>query len=167
MILTFAMDPDYEQLSNDIDLISRMKQFGKATDQVVDTLKLIDNQQFYEDLNNSDKIKYNLLMSFGMNTLFWMYLRAEGIDPSTHKIKGENERLKQSMARSQRIKDKKTMPRLDKKAARRFVKHGLWTPGTNTNGVEEPTSNGEPMEENWDEPPSTQQTQENPISASS
>lgn len=72
------MDPDYEQLSNDTDLISRMKQFGSATDKVVNILKLIDNQQFYETLNNADKIKYNLLMSFGMNTLFWMYLRAEG-----------------------------------------------------------------------------------------
>jgi len=138
------MDPDFEQLSNDVDLISRLGKFHEATDKIADTLKLVDNPGLYDKLSKADKIKYNLLMSFGMNTLFWMYLRAEGIDPMTHQIKNENERLKQSMMRSQQIKDKKTiMPRINVNAAKRFIRNGLWTP--NDGQSEEP-------EEDWDKP---------------
>lgn len=72
------MDPDFEQLSSDVDLIKRLGKFREATDKIADTLKLVDNPELYDKLSTADKIKYNLLMSFGMNTLFWMYLRAEG-----------------------------------------------------------------------------------------
>lgn len=44
-----------------------------------------------------------------------------------HEIKSENERLKQHMIRAKQIKDRDTiMPRVDKDAAQRFVRSGLW-----------------------------------------
>lgn len=86
-----------------------------------------------------------------------------GIDPSTHKIKAENERLKQSMARSQRIKDRKTiMPRLDKKAARRFVRNGLWTAADKTSEVAESASSSQAMEEDWDKESSKEKSPSDP-----
>ncbi|XP_011302487.1 nuclear nucleic acid-binding protein C1D [Fopius arisanus] len=123
------MDPDFEELSNDTDLIARIKQFRDARERIGDTLQLAADEKFYESLSNEDKIKFNLLMSFGLNSLFWMYLRLEDVDPATHEIKNENVRLKKAMIRAQEIKDKKTkMPRLNRDAAQRFVRSGLWDP---------------------------------------
>lgn len=73
------MDPDFEELSNDTNIIARLKQFTKATNDIDKMTQLIANPDVYQNLTNADKIKYNLLLSFNLNSLYWMYLRAEGI----------------------------------------------------------------------------------------
>ncbi|KAG7188086.1 hypothetical protein KM043_015936 [Ampulex compressa] len=57
-----------------------------------------------------------------------MYLRTEGMDPTKHEIKMENDRLKKSMLRAKQISDRTLMPRVDQKATQRFVRHSLWEP---------------------------------------
>lgn len=37
-------------------------------------------------------------------------------------------RIKDGMKREKQYQDRKTMPRIDQDAAKRFVKHELWTP---------------------------------------
>lgn len=126
------MDTDFKELSRDSDLISRLKQFREAVLKVEDRIDLANDPAIYEKLSNNDKIKYNLLMSYGLNSLFWMYLRAEGIDPTKHQIKNENDRLKKSMVRAKQINDRNTlMPRVNKNAAKRFVRNSLWQPKVN------------------------------------
>lgn len=50
-----------------------------------------------------------------------------GIDPTKHRIRSENERLKKAMIRAKQIHDKNTlMPRINKDVAKRFVRHSLW-----------------------------------------
>ncbi|XP_076661495.1 nuclear nucleic acid-binding protein C1D [Halictus rubicundus] len=121
------MDFDFEELSHDTELIAKVKQFHDATLKIEDTIKLVTNAETYENLSNADKIKYNLLMSYSLNSMFWMYLRAEGIDPSKHKIKSENDRLKKSMMRAKQIEERNTlMPRINKDVAQRFVRNGLF-----------------------------------------
>lgn len=121
------MDANFEELSHDTELIAKVQQFRNATLKIEDTIKLATDQAVYNKLSNPDKIEYNLLMSYCLNSLFWMYLRAEGIDPAKHRIKLENDRLKKSMSRAKQINDRNTlMPRVNKDAARRFVRSGLW-----------------------------------------
>ena len=129
------MDMDFEELSHDPDLIAKIKQFRDATVTIEDTIKFATDLDVYEKLSNADKIKYDLLMSYSLNSMFWMYLRAEGIDPTKHRIKSENDRLKKSMVRSKQIEDRNTlMPRLNKDAAKRFVRNGLWEIKNNKQG---------------------------------
>lgn len=153
------MDADFEELSHDTDIITRIKQFRDITLKIEDTIKYATDPAIYEKLSNTDKIEYNLLMSYCLNSMFWMYLRAEGkikeifnnytiilniikycvfllnilywfylgIDPAKHRIKLENDRLKKSMTRAKQINDRKTlMPHINKDAAQRFVRNGLW-----------------------------------------
>ncbi|XP_076167141.1 nuclear nucleic acid-binding protein C1D [Ptiloglossa arizonensis] len=121
------MDADFEELSHDTDLIAKVKLFRDATLQIEDTIRLAGNPEIYEKLSNADKVKYNLLMSYSINSMYWMYLRAEGIDPTKHRIRSENDRLKKSMTRAKQIEDRNTlMPRINKDAAQRFVRNGLW-----------------------------------------
>lgn len=72
------MDADFEELSHDIDLIAKIKQYRDATTKIQDTIKYAANPAIYEKLSDTDKIQYNLLMSYCLNSVFWMYLRAEG-----------------------------------------------------------------------------------------
>lgn len=56
------------------------------------------------------------------------------------------------MVRSQEIKDRKTkMPRIDKDAAKRFVRNGLWAP-KNNNDSQSADNVQDEEEENWDMP---------------
>ncbi|XP_043679138.1 uncharacterized protein LOC122634349 isoform X1 [Vespula pensylvanica] len=131
-ILKINMDADFEDLSHDVELISRLKQLYQATLRFEDRIDLANDPAIYDKLSNSDKIKYNLLMSYSLNSMFWMYLRTEGIDPTKHQIKNENDRLKKSMERAKQINDKNTlMPRVDKNAAQRFIRNSLWEPKVN------------------------------------
>ncbi|KAK2577822.1 hypothetical protein KPH14_008891, partial [Odynerus spinipes] len=115
-----------------IQINKKLKQFREAVLKVEDRINLANDPAIYEKLSNSDKIKFNLLMSYGLNSLFWMYLRTEGFDPTKHQIKNENDRLKKSMVRAKQINDRNTlMPRVDKNAAQRFVRNGLWQPKVN------------------------------------
>ncbi|XP_076246831.1 nuclear nucleic acid-binding protein C1D isoform X2 [Calliopsis andreniformis] len=121
------MDIDFEELSHDTELIAKLKQFRDATMRIEDMIKLAANAETYNKLSNTDKIKCDLLMSYSLNSMFWMYLRAEGIDPKIHRITAENNRLKQAMLRAKQIEDRNTlMPRINKDAAKRFVRSGLW-----------------------------------------
>lgn len=121
------MGSEFEELSEDTDIISKLQQFRESTLRIEDTIKLALNPAVYEALSNTDKVEYNLLLSYCLNSMFWMHLRAEGIDPAKHRIRSENERLKKSMLRAKQINDRKTlMPRINKGAAQRFVRNGLW-----------------------------------------
>ena len=69
-----------------------------------------------------------------------------GIDPAKHRIKSENDRLKKAMVRAKEINDRNTkMPRLNKEAAKRFVRNGLWEPQENTQSTDQ-------EEKTWDCP---------------
>lgn len=119
------MDSDFEDLDDNI--IARLKQFREATFKIQDMVELANNPSLLEGLSNAHKIQYNLLLSYSLNSLFWMYLRTEGIDPSKHQIRLENERLKKAMVRAKQISDKNTlMPRVNKDAAKRFMRNSLF-----------------------------------------
>lgn len=92
---------------------------------LISTLEDVD----YDQLSIEDKIRYDLFLAYSLNGLLWMYLRSEGNDPSQTVIKTELSRVKDLMSELQWAVDRKTiMPRVDKNAAKRFVKHGLWQP---------------------------------------
>ncbi|XP_012272449.1 nuclear nucleic acid-binding protein C1D [Orussus abietinus] len=118
---------DFSELSSEPEFVGRITQFHKSVDKIKNILELVNNSQLYDSLSNSDKLKYNLYMSFSLNSLFWMYLRMEGIDPLNHQIRAENERLRQYMARAKQIHDRNTlMPRVNRDVAQRFVRSSLW-----------------------------------------
>jgi len=73
------MDVKFEELSHDTNIIARLKQFSEAAFKIQDMVESVSDPSLYDKLSNADKIKYNLLLSYSLNSLFWMYLRAEGM----------------------------------------------------------------------------------------
>lgn len=72
------MSVDLEELSHDTNLVNKLEQFSNAAFRIKDMVELVNNPALYDKLSRPDKIKYNLLLSFSLNSLFWMYLRVEG-----------------------------------------------------------------------------------------
>jgi hypothetical protein len=99
----------------------------------------------YDDLMIEDKVKYDIYLTYTVNSLYFLYLKLQGNQKNvsqvpigrrlclnTHfcpqdDIKHELGRIKTAMKRNSDIHDSRTKrPRLDQGAAKRFVKSGLW-----------------------------------------
>ncbi|KAB0403405.1 hypothetical protein E2I00_003268, partial [Balaenoptera physalus] len=72
--------------------------------------------------------KVDLVSTYTLNSVFWVYLATQGINPKEHPVKQELERIRLYMNRVKEITDKKKAGKLDRGAASRFVKNALWEP---------------------------------------
>ncbi|XP_070571374.1 nuclear nucleic acid-binding protein C1D-like [Ptychodera flava] len=72
-----------------------------------------------------ERAKLDLVSAYSMNAMFWIYLTTQGINPKEHPIKQELDRIRNYMNKVKEITDKKKAPKLDKKAAARFIKSSL------------------------------------------
>lgn len=105
------------------NLVSKFASSVESVNSVINTC-LVDVD--YDDISVEDKIRYDLFLAYAMNSLLWVYMRSKGQDPMQTVLRTELNRIKEFMTELQRIIDRKTMPRLDQGAAKRFVRHGLW-----------------------------------------
>ncbi|XP_012675323.2 nuclear nucleic acid-binding protein C1D [Clupea harengus] len=90
--------------------------------------KLMASSKNEQKLDPLEQAKLDLMSAYAMNSLFWMYLVTQGINPKEHGIKQELERIRTHMNKVKEITDKKKAARLDKGAAGRFVRNALWQP---------------------------------------
>lgn len=70
--------------------------------------------------------KLDLVCAYSINSLFWMHLITQGVNPRSHDIKGELDRIKSYMGKVREIEDLKNAPKLKKDAARRFVRNAMF-----------------------------------------
>ncbi|XP_076831217.1 nuclear nucleic acid-binding protein C1D [Brachyhypopomus gauderio] len=89
-------------------------------------------------LDPLEQAKLDLMSAYTINSMFWMYLVTQGVNPKEHGIKQELERIRTYMNRVKEMMDKKKAARLDKGAASRFVRNALWD-------AEEATTKGGPQ----------------------
>ncbi|XP_071079399.1 nuclear nucleic acid-binding protein C1D-like [Haliotis cracherodii] len=82
--------------------------------------------EFFEKLEPLDMGKMDLVASYAVNSLFWMYLNVCGVNPKDHAIKQELERVRGYMNRVKEIQDKAKAPKVNAGAAKRMVKSALW-----------------------------------------
>eukprot|EP00055_Hartaetosiga_balthica_P014955 m.85296 g.85296 ORF g.85296 m.85296 type:complete len:191 (+) comp8738_c0_seq1:47-619(+) len=93
---------------------------------VLDSLSDIDMVELKTKITPMQAVKLDLLMAFSMNSLYWAYLSAKGIDPRTHDVRKELDRVKSEMEKLHgmeygRKKDPK-QPSVNKDAAARMIK---------------------------------------------
>ncbi|XP_008544722.1 nuclear nucleic acid-binding protein C1D [Microplitis demolitor] len=142
------MEDSFKEFANDVNIIRQLKNFNEAIGNIEKVLKMTENPTLYEKLTTEEKIKYNTLMSFNLNSLFWMHLRVQGADPAVHEIRNENDRLKKVMGRAQELFNSKTPgPRINVDAAKRFIRSSLWTPNNNDIDIDESA----PTQDDFDE----------------
>ncbi|XP_041865471.1 nuclear nucleic acid-binding protein C1D [Melanotaenia boesemani] len=99
-----------------------------AVKTMLDKLMSMSRNDQLQKLDPLDQAKLDLMSAYTLNSLFWMYLVTQGINPREHGIKQELERIRTYMNRVKEITDKKKAARLDKGAASRFVQSALYNP---------------------------------------
>ncbi|XP_071336115.1 nuclear nucleic acid-binding protein C1D [Trachinotus anak] len=95
---------------------------------MLDKLMSMPRNDLMQKLDPLDQAKLDLMSAYTLNSLFWMYLVTQGVNPREHGIKQELERIRTYMNRVKEITDKKKAARLDKGAAARFVRNALYEP---------------------------------------
>ncbi|XP_039995781.1 nuclear nucleic acid-binding protein C1D [Xiphias gladius] len=93
---------------------------------MLDKLMSMPRNDPLQKLDPLDQAKLDLMSAYTLNSLFWMYLVTQGVNPRDHGIKQELERIRTYMNRVKEITDKKKAARLDKGAAARFVRNALY-----------------------------------------
>lgn len=95
---------------------------------MLETLMSMPRNDLLQKLDPLDQAKLDLMSVYTLNSLFWMYLVTQGINPREHGIKQELERIRTYMNKVKEITDKKKAARLDKGAASRFLRNAFYDP---------------------------------------
>uniref|UniRef100_A0A3Q4HB30 Nuclear nucleic acid-binding protein C1D n=3 Tax=Neolamprologus brichardi TaxID=32507 RepID=A0A3Q4HB30_NEOBR len=95
---------------------------------ILEQLMSMPRNDLLQKLDPLDQAKLDLMSAYTLNSLFWMYLVTQGINPREHGIKQELERIRTYMNKVKEITEKKKAARLDKGAAARFVRSALYDP---------------------------------------
>ncbi|XP_014037509.2 nuclear nucleic acid-binding protein C1D [Salmo salar] len=108
-----------------------------AVNNMVQTVISMPRNELVQRLDPLEQAKLDLMSAYSLNSLFWMYLVTQGINPKEHGIKQELERIRMYMNRVKEITDRRKAARLNKAAASRFLRNALWK-------LEERASKGTP-----------------------
>ncbi|XP_077351246.1 nuclear nucleic acid-binding protein C1D [Festucalex cinctus] len=128
-----AADDKLDDYPHEID--EQLKGFESSVSTVknmLNTLVAMPRNDLDQKLDPLDQAKLDLMSAYALNSLFWMYLVTQGINPREHGIKQELERIRTYMSRVKDITDKKKAARVDKAAAGRFLRNAFFDPEKKT-----------------------------------
>ncbi|XP_054578071.1 nuclear nucleic acid-binding protein C1D-like [Eptesicus fuscus] len=92
------------------------------------SMKSVSRNELLQKLDPLEQAKVDLVSDYTSNSMFWVSLATQGVNPKEHPVKQELERIILYMNRVKKITEKKKAAKLDKGAASRFVKNALWGP---------------------------------------
>ncbi|KAL7421730.1 hypothetical protein Q5752_003501 [Cryptotrichosporon argae] len=72
-------------------------------------------------LPSLDRAKLDVLLAYTINDLIWMYLRTRGVEPDTHDVTRELDRIKTYYAKIKDVESPPTRVPIDKGAAHRLI----------------------------------------------
>lgn len=122
-------DLKYGELAKDKDFVKNCETLKENLMEVQKVLdQLLPLKEQYDSLTLPAQIELDLFLAFSLNSLHWIHLRIQGIDPTKHPIKDELQRIKAVMLKWQEVKDREKRPVVDVEAAKRFIKSGLYDP---------------------------------------
>ncbi|XP_067939273.1 nuclear nucleic acid-binding protein C1D-like [Watersipora subatra] len=73
------------------------------------------------------RAKIDLISLYAVNSMFWVYLKTLGINPTTHGLSKELNRVKTYLGRMKEAEDRKLAPRLNKDVTKRVMRNALWS----------------------------------------
>ncbi|KAJ7402219.1 hypothetical protein BTVI_88357 [Pitangus sulphuratus] len=122
-------DNNSEEYPTEIhDYLAAFEKSLGSVDEMLKTMMSVSRSELLQKLDPLEQAKLDLVSVYTLNSMFWVYLATQGINPKDHPVKQELERIRTYMNKVKEITDKKKASRLDKGAASRFVKNALWEP---------------------------------------
>ncbi|GAB1295833.1 Nuclear nucleic acid-binding protein C1D [Apodemus speciosus] len=110
------------------DSLTALESSLGAVDDMLKTMMSVSRNELLQKLDPLEQAKVDLVSAYTLNSMFWVYLATQGVNPKEHPVKQELERIRVYMNRVKEITDKKKAAKLDRGAASRFVKNALWEP---------------------------------------
>ncbi|CAH0552572.1 unnamed protein product [Brassicogethes aeneus] len=116
---------DFGDLKDDEAIKKTLTNFDNGVNKIKDMLELAFESDVYDKLSTKEKVDYDLFITYSLNTLYWLLLRASGDDPNSTDIKNQLNRVKEYMVKAKEAHENSMKPRIDVDAAERFIKHGV------------------------------------------
>ncbi|XP_049297632.1 nuclear nucleic acid-binding protein C1D-like [Anopheles funestus] len=120
---------EYGVLKGDLVFIRNNQNLVQTIEQIQQTLANVNREyDNYANFTLEQKVRFDSLCAFCVNALFWMHEKLLG-RPTTvmDDIKSDLDRVREAMKRLQMVHDNLTKrPHLDKPAAKRFIRAGLY-----------------------------------------
>ncbi|XP_037937003.1 nuclear nucleic acid-binding protein C1D [Teleopsis dalmanni] len=123
------MDENEMDMDEDVIAMENLEELKEALKNIESTLPEILEYKSNDKISLEEKIKIDNYLLYAVNSLFFIYLKLQGLSSEKYDVKFELTRVKETLVREKQIHDHKTIrPVLDKGAAKRFIKHGLKIP---------------------------------------
>ncbi|XP_049546768.1 nuclear nucleic acid-binding protein C1D-like [Anopheles darlingi] len=114
-------------LCRDVAFIRKDEKLQQTIEKIGKCLKVAcEDYDKYHQFSIEEKVLYDNYITYSVNSLFWMHRKLTGKMEDNDEIKHELEKVRSVMVRMKEIKDNATKPQLDRKAAKRFIRAGLY-----------------------------------------
>ncbi|XP_016951793.1 uncharacterized protein LOC108025727 [Drosophila biarmipes] len=122
-------------LQDDQNIQTTLKNFYSSIEVLEADLEKALALQAGRTLSTNDQIKLDSYLAYLTSTLFWIHLKLQGVDVAKHGVMHDLGRAKEMLARDREINASLAAPRLDIKAAKRFIAAGTHTRFVDMDGV--------------------------------
>ncbi|KAM7173935.1 nuclear nucleic acid-binding protein C1D isoform 2-T3 [Macrochelys suwanniensis] len=83
-------DNSGEEYPNEIhDYLSAFEKSLGAVDEMLKTMMSVSRSELLEKLDPLEQAKLDLVSAYTLNSMFWVYLATQGINPKEHPVKQE------------------------------------------------------------------------------
>lgn len=72
---------DFGELKNDTDFVAKATNLQNALDKIEERISTVCDFPNYDDLSTEEKVKYDLFLSYSINSLYWMLCKLQAIEP--------------------------------------------------------------------------------------
>ncbi|XP_078086527.1 nuclear nucleic acid-binding protein C1D [Mustelus asterias] len=108
------------------DLLVGFEESLKSADGTLRALMSVPRSELLQKLDPLEQAKLDLASAYALNSMFWIYLITQGINPKEHGVKQELERIRTYMNKVKELTDRQKASRLDKGVVSRIVRSALW-----------------------------------------
>lgn len=78
---------DFGELKNDNNLVQAVANFEKNLDKIEKSLNTAVEFKDFDELSTQEKVKFDNYLAYSVNSLFWMYVKLQGLDPNEVRIR--------------------------------------------------------------------------------
>uniref|UniRef100_A0A8C6QXV9 Nuclear nucleic acid-binding protein C1D n=1 Tax=Nannospalax galili TaxID=1026970 RepID=A0A8C6QXV9_NANGA len=103
-----------------------------AVDDMLKTMMSVSRNELLQKLDPLEQAKVDLVSAYTLNSMIWVYLATQEVNPKEYPVKQELERIRVYMNRVEEITDKKKAAKVDRGAASRCIKNALGEPKLKT-----------------------------------
>ncbi|KAL6070427.1 DNA-binding protein c1d [Balamuthia mandrillaris] len=121
--------------------VEALEQTVQTLQELVGSFLRATQEDVHAGLSEVERAKLHVMLSYTLNSLYYVYLKTQGVSPQGHPVKAELDRVKSYIQKVKRLasgltvdqstnEDYKPNLRLNQEAAERFIRHSLRAPSS-------------------------------------